>query len=78
MFGERPCWCLAPFVAVKAASRVKPGRPIDVAAYPIAGQTGWRLMFDIDAPAGAVVDMRAFLRKGGQALTETWIAQAGA
>jgi glucans biosynthesis protein len=60
---------------VEAVVDVRPGAAIDAAAYPVVGQDRWRLMFDVDMPAGKTVDMRAFLRKGGQALTETWIYQ---
>jgi periplasmic glucans biosynthesis protein len=64
---------------VEALVDVKPGAPFEVTASPVAGQNRWRLMFDIDTPAGATVDLRAYLRKGAQALSETWIDQvAGA
>jgi len=49
--------------------------PVEAVAYPVVGQARWRLMFDIDAPANATVNLRAFLRRGGQALSETWIYQ---
>ena len=32
-------------------------------------------MFDVQADAGAAVDLRAYLRHGGAALTETWVYQ---
>ena len=51
------------------------GQPLDPVAYPVEGQDRWRLMFDLDAPSGRVIDLRAFLRRGGGALTETWIYQ---
>ena len=60
---------------VEAVVDVRPGPAIGVAAYPVVGQDRWRLLFDVETPAGLIVDMRAFLRKGGQALTETWIYQ---
>ena len=53
----------------------RPGQVIDPVCYPVAGADRWRLMFDVAAPDGAVIDLRAFLRRGGQALTETWIHQ---
>jgi glucans biosynthesis protein len=53
----------------------KPGMALAVAAYPVEGQDRWRLMFDVAAPAGQTVDLRAFLRLGERALTETWIGQ---
>jgi glucans biosynthesis protein len=54
---------------------VKPGMALTVAAYPVEGQDRWRLMFDVAAPAGQTVDLRAYLRQGYRALTETWIGQ---
>jgi glucans biosynthesis protein len=59
---------------VEAVVDVYPGRAGEVAAYPVVGADRWRLMFEIDAPAGAV-DLRAFLRRGGDALSETWTHQ---
>jgi glucans biosynthesis protein len=57
---------------VVTASR---GQPALVTAYPIVGQKTWRLMFDLDVDPAAPPDLRAFLRRGGQALTETWVYQ---
>jgi len=37
---------------------------------PVNGQ--WRLTFQVRAPGGNPVEMRAFLRRGEEALTETW------
>lgn len=51
------------------------GAVVDIAAYPIVGQAAWRLMFDIDLPQGGI-DLRAYLRRGADALTETWVYQA--
>jgi glucans biosynthesis protein len=60
---------------------------IQAVAYPIVGQAAWRLMFDIDLPRGDLshgdpaqraIDLRAYLRRGSQALTETWIYPAEA
>jgi glucans biosynthesis protein len=50
-----------------------PGQPIDAVAYPVVGTHRWRLMFDIASPEGKELDLRAFLRLGDNALTETWI-----
>jgi glucans biosynthesis protein len=60
--------------AVVTASR---GAPIATAVSPVAGQPMWRLMFDIDLAAG-VTDLRAYLRRGADALTETWMYQVAA
>ncbi len=51
------------------------GAAIDPAAYPVAGRPAWRLMFDVEAAPGEVVDMRAYLKRGSGALTETWLSQ---
>ena len=37
--------------------------------------TAWRLMFDIKPPHQKPVDIRAFLRRGDETLTETWLYQ---
>jgi glucans biosynthesis protein len=52
------------------------GRPIEAVAYPVVGTHRWRLMFDVALPEGKEMDLRAFLRLGGDALTETWIDTA--
>jgi glucans biosynthesis protein len=54
---------------------VKPGAAIGAVCYPVVGRDRWRLMFDVETPAGVTIDMRAFLRRNGMALTETWIDQ---
>ena len=44
--------------------------------HPVVDQAErWRALFDIKATAPEPVDLRAFLRKGDKALTETWIYQ---
>jgi glucans biosynthesis protein len=44
--------------------------------HPVVDQKQrWRAVFDIKADGTEPVDLRAFLRKGKQALTETWIYQ---
>jgi periplasmic glucans biosynthesis protein len=54
------------------------GAPINADASPVEGGGVWRLMFDAEIPAGRTLDMRAYLRRGGDALTETWIYQVPA
>jgi glucans biosynthesis protein len=51
------------------------GQPIDPVAYPVEGHPLWRLMFDVALEPNATLDLRAYLRRGGDALTETWIYQ---
>lgn len=44
--------------------------------HPVVDQNErWRAFFDIKATGGEPVDLRAFLRKGERALSETWIYQ---
>ena len=52
------------------------GTVTNVAAYPVVGTGGWRLMFDAPIAPGNTLDLRAFLRVNGEALTETWVGQA--
>jgi glucans biosynthesis protein len=61
---------------VQAVVTLSRGTPVDVAPYPIVGTGGWRLMFDAPVEAGNTLDLRAFLRMNGEALTETWVGQA--
>ncbi len=45
-------------------------------SHPVVDQRErWRAFFDIKADGTEPVDLRAFLRKGSVALTETWISQ---
>jgi len=48
-------------------------QPTNAVAYPVVGTHRWRLMFDVASPEGKELDLRAFLRLGDNALTETWI-----
>jgi periplasmic glucans biosynthesis protein len=47
-----------------------------VEAFPVVGTRRWRMMFDLSDLDGQPADLRAFLAKDGQALSETWIYQA--
>lgn len=47
-----------------------------VGAYPVVGTKLWRLAFDFSQDGAAPVSFRAYLRRNGEALTETWIADA--
>ena len=58
---------------VVTASR---GEVSNVYNHPVVDQRQrWRAFFDIKADGTEPVDLRAFLKRGGQALTETWIYQ---
>jgi glucans biosynthesis protein len=52
------------------------GRVIEPAAYPVVGQSMWRLLFDVDVPPAGTADLRAYLKRGNAALTETWMYAA--
>lgn len=41
----------------------------------VGQQARWRALFDVDVQGSEPVDIRAYLRKGGQPLTETWLYQ---
>jgi glucans biosynthesis protein len=58
---------------VVTASR---GEVSNAYTHPVVDQRErWRALFDIQASGNEPVDLRAFLRKGDRALTETWIHQ---
>ncbi|HUO22511.1 MAG TPA: glucan biosynthesis protein [Caulobacteraceae bacterium] len=40
-----------------------------------AGEGAWRIAFDLTAPLGHTVDLRAYLRRADQTLSETWLYQ---
>jgi len=61
---------------VEAVVTLSHGAPLSVATYPVVGAARWRLMFDAPLSAGNALDLRAFLRLNGEALTETWVGQA--
>jgi glucans biosynthesis protein len=44
-------------------------------AYPVVGTSRWRLMIDIVVEDPDSADLRAFLRRNGAAMTETWSYQ---
>jgi len=55
---------------------VSRGQVANAYSHPVVGQNGrWRAVFDVVASGPAPVDMRAFLKRGGQALSETWVYQ---
>jgi glucans biosynthesis protein len=60
---------------VEAVVSADPGEVFDVACYPLAVDRRWRLMFDVQVDPARTVELRAFLRRGTQALTETWLDQ---
>ena len=59
--------------AVVSASR---GRIDEVAAYPVVGTRRWRMMFELSGLDSQPADLRAYLKRGSQTLSETWLYQA--
>jgi periplasmic glucans biosynthesis protein len=58
---------------VVSASR---GTVTSPATYPVVGEPlRWRAMFDVKAAGAEPVDLRAYLKLGEHALTETWLYQ---
>ncbi len=60
---------------VEPVASVERGRIENAAAYPVAGTSRWRLMLDVSGLDADSCDLRAYLRKGGAALSETWTYQ---
>ena len=59
---------------VDAVVTASGGAAIDqIAAYPVVGTGFWRLVFEIRTPDAASIDVRAYLRRNGAALSETWL-----
>ena len=51
-------------------------KPISIAAYPVVGMVNrWRLIVDVPHKSGETSDLRAYLRRGSTALTETLLYQ---
>jgi len=62
----------APVQVVASATR---GKLRNSVAFQVFGARRWRANFDIELEDGEPVDLRAYLRLGDQALTETWLYQ---
>jgi glucans biosynthesis protein len=55
---------------------VSRGQAANVYCHPVVGQAErWRAIFDLAASGPAPVDMRGYLKRGEQALSETWVYQ---
>lgn len=62
---------------VEPVVEARGGRVIaPVAARPVVGTDRWRLTFDFTSDDEEPVQLRAYLRRADQALTETWVAEA--
>lgn len=61
---------------VEIVVSVTRGTVTNAYSHPVVDQKGrWRALFDVNADGTAPVDMRAYLKLGNRALTETWIYQ---
>jgi glucans biosynthesis protein len=59
---------------VDAVVTASGGAAIDqIAVYPVVGTDLWRLVFEVKVPDTAPTDIRAYLRRNGAALSETWL-----
>ena len=45
------------------------------AIYPVVGTKTWRAMFDFTSDSGTPTDIRLYLHKGSETLSETWVLQ---
>jgi glucans biosynthesis protein len=70
-----------PLEALKKLDPVKPvatasrGDIVNPYALQVVGSTTWRAFFDLDVSGAEPVELRLFLEKDGEALTETWLSQ---
>ena len=61
---------------VEPVASLSGGKPISTAAYPVVGTASrWRLIVDVPQKRGETIDLRAYLRRGSTALTETLLYQ---
>lgn len=58
--------------AVQVVASASIGKIIRTTLVPNPTVEGFRAMIDIEAPVGQITDLRAFLKVGSRALTETW------
>ena len=57
---------------VQVVASASQGKVLRASVMPNPQISGFRAMIDIEAPVGQVTDIRAFLKTGSRALTETW------
>ncbi len=60
---------------VRAVVSTSRGTLEEVATYPVVGTKLWRMLIDLKVTGAAPVDLRAFLARGDDALSETWLYQ---
>ena len=60
----------------RSAASSSRGTVVNAYTHPVVDQPNrWRAIFDLRATGPDVVDLRAYLRQGDKALSETWIYQ---
>ncbi len=75
-FGGGPIGALEKFdEAVEAVVTASSGEVSNVACYSNKATDGWRAMFDFKPQNGDPADLRLYLQKNGEPLTETWLYQ---
>ena len=61
---------------VEPVVSVQQGKVIEAVTYPVVGMAKrWRLIVDVAMPHGGSADLRAYLKRGGGALSETLLYQ---
>jgi glucans biosynthesis protein len=60
---------------VKTVVTASRGKLSEIYAYPVVGTDRWRMTFDIGDLGGEPTDLRAYLQRGTEALSETWLYQ---
>ena len=60
---------------VKTVVTASRGKLSEIYAYPVVGTDRWRMTFDIGDLGGQPTDLRAYLQRGTEALSETWLYQ---
>jgi glucans biosynthesis protein len=74
-FGGGPLADLAPDDEVEAVVTLSEGRPMHLSVQTLPGPGRRRVTFDVQAPKARALELRAYLRRGDAALTETWLSQ---
>jgi glucans biosynthesis protein len=69
--GQLPFFAKAP-EQVQVVPSISNGRIVRTFLVPNPQTGGFRAGIDVDVPAGQSADIRAFLKAGNKALTETW------
>ncbi|MGB2682600.1 MAG: glucan biosynthesis protein D [Candidatus Competibacter sp.] len=74
-FAGGPLDQLDPKAPVRLIASTTRGALRSPGAFQVAGTRRWRADFEIELEGGEPIDLRAYLRLGDQALSETWLYQ---